>query len=102
MTDRPILFSAPMVRALLAGEKTQTRRALYTVRDIDEHREPAQRFRYLPDFPPPNLGLNQMATLGTAWKIQPGDRLWVKETWRTMSAAKGETIGRGWGEERGG
>ena len=64
MKERPILFSAPMVRAILNGTKTQTRRAVKD-RHIDSA-PPACIFQWL----------RERCTYG-----QPGDRLWVKETW---------------------
>lgn len=88
MTDRPMLFSAPMVQALLDGRKTQTRRPLYRAHKIDDTREGPQ-VRYFPNYPPPNLGLNHMATLGTAHLLRPGDRIWVKETWRAGAGYDG-------------
>ncbi|HZZ77139.1 MAG TPA: hypothetical protein VFE62_01390 [Gemmataceae bacterium] len=70
MKARPILMSAPMVNALLSGAKSQTRRivkpqatgktCLY---------DPAIGFRF-------HGGPNLKCPYG-----QPGDLLWVKETW---------------------
>jgi len=81
MTERPILFSAPMVRAILAGTKTQTRRAVKP--------QPEGRAWY----PKPgssvigaDLGdlLNKMP--GYCPYGQPGDRLYVREKWGTCEA----------------
>jgi len=88
MTERPILFSAEMVRAILDGRKTQTRRkmkvqpwpdAIVTV----EHYHQTVIDRCGDMQPGPEI-------FGAHWDDEcglrcpygaPGDLLWVRETW---------------------
>ena len=79
MTERPILFSAPMVRALLAGTKTQTRRVVKHAREIDAF-SPCEvpgewRIGVMEAGVTADMGCMR-CPFGT-----PGDRLWVRETW---------------------
>jgi hypothetical protein len=86
MADRPILFSAPMVRALLAGTKTQTRRVV-------KDQTIGERYSHTCDD-----GRVHLEWLGTpccgsgVWDVPEhsgqvaspygliGDRLWVRES----------------------
>ena len=76
--ERPILFSGPMVRAILEGKKTQTRRVVK--RQCDMEFDPAD-----PHFGPYWLSYATEAE-GEDAKVrcpygEPGDSLWVRETW---------------------
>jgi hypothetical protein len=81
MVDRPIIFSGPMVRALLDGRKTQTRRIIKGVRrDNNIVLREATKTRmglttHVIDAPKyPNL-----------LRFAPGDRLWVRESFLVFS-----------------
>lgn len=76
MKERPILFSAPMVRAILTGTKSQTRRVVKpTPQTVRNHRSAVW------DGDPAEL-MKLLTTAGRRCPYgQPGDRLWVREAW---------------------
>lgn len=83
MTERPMLMSAPMVRAILAGTKTQTRRIVKPQPTgfiggpgvIMPNGAPAALIPMDDTVAP--FGRQIVCPYG-----QPGDRLWVRETWQ--------------------
>ena len=80
MKERPILFSAPMVLALLDGRKTQTRRALSPQPDSGIQYSPFTSHGVLN-----GKGDNLVCKYG-----KPGDRLWVRETFSYHEIPEGE------------
>ena len=98
MKERPILFSGPMVRAILEGRKTQTRRIAIPKRshvdfigggpkDGPDWNDPACW-----GFEDPNTGLwwalrgNEECHQLPCPHGTVGDRLWVRETWAQPAA----------------
>lgn len=92
MRERPILFNGEMVRAILDGRKTQTRRIVklsdgkfvcsrsrnyLTACDIKDGIGPWWHpYGGHPGEPLPQDRINEACPHG-----KPGDRLWVRETW---------------------
>lgn len=104
MKKRPILFSAPMVRALLDGSKKQTRRICNPANDAAlsfvvgpfNHEESGKEFCF---------GDEEGDVIFQCPYGQPGDRLWVRETFfdatslnegRVLYRADGMTSCFGW------
>lgn len=81
MTERPILFNAEMVKAILEGRKTQTRRVI----KLDHERGMVNPVVRGKDGETSYVGCRLAPMLCPIG--QPGDRLWVRETWGVVSHA---------------
>lgn len=83
MAIKPILFNTEMVKAILAGCKTQTRRAVRFVEcDVYDAAcaEGMWSERFDPENPPKAL-VEWFVKTKARRPFAPGDILWVRETW---------------------
>lgn len=78
MAEKPILFNTEMVRAIMDGRKTQTRRL---IKNIPLY---APYFEVVDGVPMACDQNGEWHPLTDFSRIQPGDVLWVRETWTEM------------------
>ncbi len=92
MKEKPILFSGPMVRAILEGRKTMTRRVVKFPSSKEKHDwwtvaheiAPAEFIFWSGPNPPRKEVTTEIYEPGSGMKCPfggPGQRLWVRETW---------------------
>ncbi len=82
MKERPILFSGPMVRAILEGRKTMTRRMVKFVNQANLSKfmsHGVSRVSWC-DKPGEPMAMDETDFLTWCPYGVPGDRLWVRET----------------------
>lgn len=92
MNERGMIFNAEMVRAILEGRKTQTRRVLATYQDAvkfcpEWDVNGKQIFIVLGE--KDHTGMNPVITAIPCPFGQQGDRIWVRETWATLGNEDG-------------
>lgn len=85
MTEHPILFSAPMIQAILAGRKTQTRRIIKVQPSITTDTDASWRDSKCDLWRNSKQYARDCCPYGSI-----GDRLWVRETSAVYSAAYSE------------
>jgi hypothetical protein len=86
--EHPILFNGEMVNAILDGRKTQTRRPLkpQPPEDFEDPCQGRDGHWFVFDNRPPDIldSYPLRSPFG-----QPGDTLWVRETWADVNSAAG-------------
>ena len=98
--ERPIIFSGEMIKAILEGKKTQTRRVIKPQpgghRDgcwpVDSN-SPLAEFCFWHDLIEEKPDEQIFCPYG-----KPGDRLWVREAWADMVCVSSTERGKGKGE----